>query len=162
MTPLDSLEALAVVKAMRDWPWLYPAAAITHIVGFVTLVGSVAVFDLRVLGLSKRVSVRSLARHTLPWSWGALLLVVPTGLLMFAAHAQDLLASRVFQLKMGLLLAAATNTAIFLTGPWQTVTAWDVDAKAPLAARLSAALSLALWLAILGCGRMLAPFSALP
>jgi hypothetical protein len=161
MTP-ESLEALAVVKAMRDWPWLYPAVAITHIAGFVTLVGTVAVFDLRVLGLSKGVSVRALARHTLPWSWAALLLVLPTGLLMFAAHAQDLLASRVFQLKMGLLLSAAINTAIFLTGPWQTVAEWDVDARAPLAARLSVALSLTLWISILACGRMLAPFSALP
>jgi len=36
------------------------------------------------------------------------------------------------------------------------------DAKAPLAARLSVALSLTLWISILACGRMLAPFSALP
>ena len=45
---------------MREWLWLYPSVEIVHIVGFVILVGSVAMFDLRVLGLSKQISVRAL------------------------------------------------------------------------------------------------------
>ena len=157
MTPGDSLAALAAA-AMRDTPWLHPALSIAHIAGFVTLVGSVAVFDLRVLGLTPSISVRALARHALPWSWASLLVIFPTGLFLFAARVEDYLGDRVFQLKMGLLLAAAINTAFFLTGPYQTVAAWDANSKAPFAARASAAASLAIWLAVLACGRLLAPF----
>ena len=156
MNPSGSIEALAIAKAMRENLWLYPAVEIVHIVGFVTLVGSVVMFDLRVLGLSKQISVRALARHLLPWSVAALALIVPTGLMMFAAHATDFISNRAFQVKMGLLLAAGINAAIFHTGPYQGVAAWDTHATAPLGARASVALSIAIWLGIISCGRLLA------
>jgi len=156
LTPSNPVESLAIAKAMREWLWLYPSVEIVHIVGFTILVGSVAMFDLRVLGLSKRISVRALSRHLLPWSVGALTLIVPSGLLMFSAHASDFLGNTAFQLKMALLLAAGLNAAWFHTGPYQSVKSWDVDAPAPLAAKLSVALSLAIWLGVISCGRLLA------
>ena len=156
MTPAGPIEGLAIAKAMRENLWLYPSVEIVHIVGFVILVGSVVMFDLRVLGISKQVSVRGLARHLLPWSLAALLLIVPTGLAMFAAHANDFLSNRAFQLKMGLLLTAGMNAAIFHTGPFRGVEQWDTQRAAPVAARLQAALSIAIWLSIIACGRLLA------
>jgi hypothetical protein len=156
LTPGNPIEGLAIAKAMREYLWLYPAVEIVHIVGFAILVGSVVMFDLRVLGLSKAVPVRALARHLLPWSVGALLLIVPTGLLMFSAHAADFLGNRAFQLKMALLLAAGINAAIFHTGPYQSVAAWDTNAAAPAGAKASVALSIAIWIAIIACGRLLA------
>lgn len=152
----NPIEGLAIAKAMRDELWLYPAVEIVHIIGFSILVGSVVMFDLRVLGVSRQVSVRALARHLLPWSVAALLVIVPTGLLMFSAHAGDFLGNRAFQLKMALLLTAGMNAAIFHTGPFQSAAAWDTNATAPLGARVSVALSLVLWFSIIGCGRLLA------
>ena len=157
MTPsTNPIEALAVAKAMREWLWLYPSVEIVHITGFVILVGSIAMFDLRVLGLSRQVPVRALARHLLPWSMGALVLIVPTGLLMFSAHAADFLGNRAFQLKMALLLAAGMNAVFFHTGPYQSVDSWNTEAAAPLAARASVALSIVIWFSIIACGRLLA------
>ena len=156
MTPTNPVEQLAIAKAMREWLWLYPGVEIIHIVGFTLLVRSVVMFDLRVLGLSKAIPVRRLSRHLLPWSLGALVLIVPTGLLMFSAHASDFLTNRAFQLKMALLLSAGLNAAYFRMGPYQTVTSWDVEAPAPPAAKLSVALSLVLWLGVISCGRLLA------
>ncbi len=83
-------------------------------------------------------------------------LALPSGLLMFAAHADDLLGNRAFQLKMGLLLAAGMNAAIFHTGPYQGAARWDAHAAAPAVARLSAAASIAIWIAVIACGRLLA------
>ena len=68
---------------MRGDLWLYPMVEVVHIIGFSVLFGSVLMFDLRVLGLSKDIAVTALARHLLTWSIAALLLVVPAGLLMF-------------------------------------------------------------------------------
>jgi hypothetical protein len=155
MNAANPVETLAIVAAMRDSPWLYTAAATTHIVGFTILVGAVLMFDLRVLGLSRQISVRALARHLLPWSLAALVLIVPTGLAMFSAHADDFLASRPFAVKMGLLLASGLNAAYFHTGPYQTAKSWDTHATAPWAARASAALSIVLWIAVIACGRRL-------
>ena len=156
MTPGGTIEGLAIAKAMRENLWLYPAVEIVHIVGFVLLVGSVVMFDLRVLGLSRQVPVKALARHLLPWSVAALLLIVPSGLAMFSAHANDFLGNRAFQVKMALLLAAGINAGIFHTGPFQTVAAWDTGVTAPVGARVSVALSIAIWVAIIACGRLLA------
>jgi hypothetical protein len=156
VNPGDVIESLAVAQAMREHEWLYPAVAIAHIVGFSILFGSVVMFDLRVLGLSKQISVRALARLLLPWSVASLALIVPTGLLLFAAHADDFLESRVFAIKMALILAAGVNAAMFLTGPYQTVKTWDTVARAPMLARLSVALSIVLWVGVISCGRLIA------
>jgi hypothetical protein len=153
---LAGIESLPFAVAMREWLWLFPSVAIVHIIGFVTLVGSIIVFDLRVLGLSRNISVAALARHTLPWIFGALLLIVPTGLMMFTAHAADLVSNRIFVLKMMLLMAAAGNGLWFHLGPYQDVGAWDTGIGAPAAAKISAALSIAIWLSVIGCGRLLA------
>ena len=156
MTPANPIEGLAIARAMRENLWLYPSVEIVHIVGLAILVGSIVMFDLRVLGLSRQIPVRALARHLLPWSVGALALIVPSGLLMFSAHAGDFISNRAFQVKMGLLLAAGINAAIFHTGPYQTVASWDTQATAPLGARASVALSIAIWISVISCGRLLA------
>lgn len=150
------MEGLAIARAMREELWLYPSVEIVHIAGLAVLVGAVVMFDLRVLGVSRNIPVRALARHLLPWSVAALLLIVPSGLAMFSAHAGDFLNNRAFQLKMALLVTAGMNAAWFHTGPYQTVKEWDVEAKAPVAARISVTLSILLWISIIACGRLLA------
>jgi uncharacterized protein DUF6644 len=144
------------VQALQDSSRLYAAVEIAHTLGFIVLVGAVFFFDLRVLGAARSIPVKALARLLLPWSWAALLVIVPTGLLMFAVNAELLLESGVFRLKMALLLAAGMNAAFFLTGPYASVKAWNVDAPAPFAAKLSAIASLFLWTAVISCGRLLA------
>ena len=73
--PLAAIERLPLAVAMRHDLWLYPIVEIFHIVGFVTLVGSIIVLDLRLLGLSKALPVQVLARHVLPWSFAALIVI---------------------------------------------------------------------------------------
>jgi hypothetical protein len=155
-SPLAAIERLPLAVAMRQDLWLYPAVEIVHIIGFVTLAGSIIVLDLRLLGLSPRLPVRALAHHVLPWSFGALLLIVPTGLLMFIAHAGDLIANTAFIAKMSLLFCAAINAAVFHAGAFRGVSAWDSGAAVPAAAKLHALLSLLIWAGVLACGRLLA------
>lgn len=156
ITPIAAIEMLPLAVAMRQWLWLYPIVEITHIVGFVTLVGSAAMFDLRVLGLTRSIAVTALARHTLPWTLGALLLIVPTGLMMFTAHAADFVSNRAFVTKMLVLMLAGCNGIWFHIGPYQSVAQWDTGVRAPAAARISAVLSLLLWIGVISCGRLLA------
>ena len=84
------------------------------------------------------------------------LAVASACLLMFAAHANDFISNRAFQLKMALLLTAGLNAAIFHTGPYRGVEQWDTGVAAPGWARVSVALSIAIWLSIIACGRLLA------
>ena len=155
-TPLAAIEALPLAAAMRHSLWLYPIVEIIHILGFVVLAGSVAMLDLRLLGLSKTIPVTALARHILPWTLGALLLVLPSGLLMFIAHASDFISNPAFITKLTLLSLAAGNALWFHLGPYQSVGTWQTKLSPPIAAEASAALSLLLWLGVICCGRLLA------
>jgi hypothetical protein len=153
---LAALEGSALATAMRQELWLYPSIEILHIVGFVTLVGSIAMLDLRLLGLSGGLSVRRLARHVLPWTLGSLLVIAPTGLLMFAAHAADFITNRAFVLKMALLAGAGLNAVAFHLGPYRSVAQWDSAGRTPAAAKIHAVASLAIWTGVIACGRLLA------
>ena len=153
---LRAVEQSPLAVAMRGELWLYPAVETLHICGFVILVGAAIMFDLRLFGLSRGLSVRGLAWHLLPWSVAALLVIVPTGLLMFSAHAGEFVDNRAFLLKLTLLMLAATNAAAFHAGAFRSVANWDVAVAAPLGARLHAAASVALWVTIIACGRLIA------
>ena len=162
MTPAPSgafgaLEASGLGQAMRQWLWLYPSVEIVHIVGIGLLFGSIALLDLRLLGLGRSIPVKSLARHTLPWTAASFLLIVPSGLMMFVAHATDFISSPVFAIKMCLILAAGTNAALFHAMTFRTVDAWD-KALPPPAARLAGGVSLLIWVSVIACGRLLAYF----
>jgi len=159
---LVALEASGLGQAMRQWLWLYPAVEIVHIVGIGLLFGSIVVFDLRLLGFSRDISVKRLARHVLPWSAGSFLLIVPSGLLMFIAHASEFIASGVFAVKMLLILAAGVNAGLFHTITFRTADVWDSEEMRklppPPSARLAGALSLLIWISVIACGRLLAYF----
>jgi hypothetical protein len=158
VAPLEELAAWVaatpLAAAMRANAWLYPVAETVHILGFVLLVGAVAMFDLRVLGCARSLPLRGLAAHLLPWSMGSLLLVVPTGLLLFCAQPADMLGNRVFLLKLGLVAVAGLNALAFHAGRWWRTA--GPAAVAPPRAKLQAAVSLLVWVAVIACGRMLA------
>ena len=153
---LGALEEGGIASAMRDSLWLYPLVETVHIIGFSILVGAVVMFDLRILGISKRISVRLLARHLLPWSLGALLLIVPTGTLMFASEATDLVSNRAFVVKMLLLMLAGANAAAFHLGSFRDAGQWDQNSSSPIGAKVHAVASMLIWAGVITCGRMIA------
>ncbi len=155
-TLLSALQEGSFASAMRDSIWLYPLVETIHIFGFAILVGAIVMFDLRVLGVSKRISVRLLARHLLPWSLAALLLIVPTGSLMFASDAVALVGNRAFVVKMLLLMLAMTNAVAFHLGPYRNAEQWDQDTTAPRGASMHALASILIWAGVITCGRMIA------
>ena len=150
------LETSGPAAAMREWLWLYPVVEILHIVGFVLLVGAAVMFDLRLLGISAGLSARAMARHLLPWARAALVLVVPSGLLMFAAHATEFGENPAFRLKLLLLAGAGLNAWLFHRKSFGSVADWDRERRAPVGARVAAVLSLVLWAGVIAAGRLIA------
>lgn len=153
---LDALAATPLSSAMREHAWLYPIVEIVHIAGFSVLVGSVVLFDLRVLGCAKSLPVAALGRHLLRWALASLVIVIPAGLLLFSAHPGELANNPVFLLKLTLIALAGGNALAFHLLPYRSVAGWDRDRAAPALARFGAALSILLWLGVISCGRMLA------
>ena len=159
---LGALEASGLGQAMRQWLWLYPTVETIHIVGIGLLFGSIAVLDVRLLGFSRHIPARVLSRHVLPWTLGSFLLIIPSGFLMFTAHATEFIDSEVFLLKMGLIMAAGVNAGIFHTTVFRSADVWDAEEMRklppPPSVRAFAAISLLLWISVIACGRLLAYF----
>ncbi len=141
---------------LRSDPLAYPIVESFHLVGLAMLFGSVILVDLRVLGGSRMLPLSQLARHALPWTWGAFAVVAASGVLLFVAHAADLVGSRAFLLKLVLIVLAGINAALFHAGPYARVASWDVGSVAPIRARVMAGVSILLWMGIIVCGRFIA------
>ena len=142
----------AKMRRMFAWivshPLAYPALEVLHIVGIALLLGNLALFELRVWGFGPELPVQPLARLALRLSMLGFALIGSSGLLMFAGQPAELLANRAFVIKMGLVLLAGLNAALF-------------HARGSLhrldrSARALTVVSLGLWLAVIICGRWIA------
>lgn len=128
--------------------WAYPALEVVHIFGIALLVGNLVLLEIRVFGRGSVLDVRALATLSLAIAGIGFLLVAASGLLMFATQAAQLLANRVFTLKMILLMLAGCNAAWFHGRG-------SLD-KLDALARWQMVLSTLIWLAVITCGRWLA------
>jgi hypothetical protein len=124
------------------------------VIALVTVVGSIAVMDLRLLGVTSRgCSVTATSRDTLPFTWGAFVLAVITGLLLFVSKASVYMVNPWFLLKMGALALAGANMAVFHAMTWRTVKDWDNSPVLPTGAKVAGALSLLFWILVIFFGR---------
>jgi hypothetical protein len=129
-------------------PYAYPLLEALHIVGIALLLGSLVMFELRVWGFGAELSPPSLARLALPVTLGGFTLAAATGSLMFASQPGDLIANRVFVVKMALVMLAGLNAASFH--------ARGGAARLDRTARVQTLVSVGLWLAVIFCGRWIA------
>ncbi|MCF2487645.1 DUF6644 family protein [Dyadobacter sp. CY347] len=151
---LDWLEKTSWAIGIRQSLWLYPALEIVHIVGIVMLVGPAFMFDLRLLGFSKNIPFASLAEHLLPWSCRSLLLIIPSGALLFITNANALGVDPTFWTKMSLILVGAINVFVFHRFIFKSGV--NPDAKFPYQAKITACVSIVVWISVIACGRLLA------
>lgn len=148
------LQGLPLAHAVAQGPWIFPAVETVHVIAIAMVVGSIAVVDLRLLGVSwKTRPVTEVAEEVLPWTWGAFAVAAIAGALMFISAASKYVADLPFQLKMLLLVAAGANMAVFHVMTYRDVEVWN-HGRTPPGAKLAAGLSLAFWIAIVTCGRM--------
>jgi hypothetical protein len=148
------LENTSLSEFIRESTLAFPLIETVHVIALALVVGSIAIVDLRLLGLaSTERSVSGLCREILPWTWGAFVLAVITGALMFASHANDYFANAAFRVKILLLLAAGINMLAFQLITYRGVAAWDRNVALPLPARVAGAVSLTCWVGIVFFGR---------
>jgi hypothetical protein len=139
------LESTALGAAMRQSTWAYPAAEVVHLLGMGTLLGAVVVIDLRLLGRSPELSQAGLLVHAVPVALAGAALAIPSGFLLFTAHASTLARNAVLGVKLSLVGAAGLNALLFHR--LRPGDRW---------ARFNGVLSLVLWAGVVTCGRLLA------
>jgi hypothetical protein len=151
------LELTAPSRVLQSIEWIVPAVQTLHILGIAALMGATLFLNLRLLGLTDRdVSVARVSARFLPVVWGALAVLLLTGLVMIAAEPARALLNPVFALKMLLLLAALAVTLVTMGVIHRAPDGWPSSPARRRLARVSAVVSSGLWVAILCAGRWIA------
>jgi hypothetical protein len=151
------LNDTALGTAIRESTYAFPIIETIHTLGIVVVVGTVAILDLRLLGLAmKREPVSQIAAQVLPWTWAGFVVMFVTGLLLFSSEASSNYGSTPFRIKLLLLLLVGLNPLIFHLTIFRSVGSWDLAKVTPLRARLAACFSLTLWSGIIITGRLIA------
>lgn len=154
---LVALETSGLGESLRQSVWLYPLVEITHILGFALLVGSILAFDLRLIGVrAPLLPTDALARLLLPVAVTGFALAVPTGLLLFTTEATALAGNPAFLAKLVLIGLALLNILAFHGLAGRRMAEWSLADRPPPGARFAGAASLALWVGVLACGRLIA------
>ncbi len=152
LTALSALNQLPLAVWLRTNAYAYPTLETVHILGLSTLLGSLLIVDLRLLGVRafglSNLPAVALSKAVLPWTLVGFCIAAATGLTMFFARAGDLIGNRAFVLKIVLLCVVGTNAAL-------------LHSRGGLAnpnglTRSQALLSMVLWIGIVACGRMIA------
>lgn len=151
------LDQSFLAVSIRQSPLLFPVIEVIHIIGFIVLVGSAFLFDLRLLGFGKKLSIKSVADYVLPWSRGSLILVIPSGILLFISQAKALSTNGVFGMKLILILIAFINAGIFHRFTLTPSSDWQISGTPP-GAKAAAIISITLWISVITCGRLIAYF----
>ncbi|MDP4535370.1 DUF2214 domain-containing protein [Alkalimonas collagenimarina] len=151
---LVSLGDTALASWLRQSGIGYPLLSTAHILGIALLLGSVLILDLRLLGITKSGALNVLAPLLNRFAACGLLLAMVTGSLLFSVQPAHYLANSAFLLKLTLLLLALLNVLLVHWLPhWQAL----LNGQAPtLFLKVTALLSLVLWLVILLAGRWIA------
>ena len=147
----DSAPALVIRHSM----WIYPAANVVHVLGVALFVGAIVAYDLRLLGVGRRlITAEAASRWLTPLMVVGFLMIVPAGLTLFTADAGPLAANRILQTKLAIVALGVVNAVIFRLAWSGRLKRWDRNT--PAAGRLQAALSILIWLSVPTLGRLIA------
>ena len=153
---LNSLQASGLATKIRDSVYLFPLIESTHVFGLALVFGTIAIIDLRLLGItSTQRSFQRMASDILKWTWAAFALTALTGSLMFITNAPVYYHNFYFRTKMLLLAVSGINMLFFELTAGRTIHGWDRAPSAPRTGKAVAALSLAMWISIIFMGRMI-------
>ena len=141
------LEASALGVLARSEGWTYAIANTLHILGVAMLFGAILAYDLRVLGAVRALPLSAVAALLLPIARLGFGIAALSGVLLLAADASHVALNPAFQVKAVLISLALLNVLAF-----HVLARHDGGGVL----RASAAASLALWPAVIACGRLIA------
>ena len=156
--------ALAGVEPLH---WLmrntsaWPVVESLHFLGLTLLFGSIAAWDLRLLGFARRVPI--VAFHRLvPFAVAGFAINAITGFMFLTGFPDQYVYNLAFHVKLVFLAVAGLNVLLFYVTTFRRLEAAAAPARDPISARIAGAISLVCWIAVIFWGRMITFFRPYP
>jgi hypothetical protein len=134
--------------------WGWPIAESVHFIGLTLLVGTIFLFDLRLLGLARRIPIGALHK-LVPWGVGGFLLTAASGMLFLLAEPDQYIYNPAFHWKVVFMMAAGLNAGSFYLVAYRRTASPGAPDEAPRVAKAIAVASLCLWIGVIVAGRLL-------
>ena len=152
------LEQSAFGEFMRTSSlWTYPIVNLLHIFGIAALFGAATIIDLRLLGVWRRVPLRSVTDPAVPVAACGLCLAAATGVGLFVTQATEYLGNPFLFIKFSAIAVGVANAAAVRALPaWQA--RGEREPTQTEHRRLAAVggISLASWVTAVAAGRLIA------
>jgi hypothetical protein len=145
-----------IAEFMRS-KWGWPMAESIHFLGLSMLVGCIGLFDLRLLGMARRIPIAALHK-LIPWGLLGFAINITSGSLFLLTEPDQYIYNPSFQFKVLFIMLAGANALTFYITTYRRATAPNAPSDAPRAAKAVAVVSLSLWIAVIVCGRLLTFF----
>jgi hypothetical protein len=151
------IASTAVSRGLQNALWVIPTSQSIHLIAIGIVFGSSVVLSLRLLGIGRsKWSIADVTQSLLPWLWGALAVLLLTGIVQTLAEPGRQLNTPHFRWKMVMVVLVSALTWAFQRSVRGRAAEWDAAQTTPAAGKLFALLSLSLWVGIIICGRMIA------
>jgi len=134
--------------------WGWPTNESLHFIGLSLLIGTVGLFDLRMLGLARGIPMSALHK-LVPWGIAGYALNVTTGFMFISTAPDQYLFNPAFQTKLALMAVAGINVLFFYRFSFAHVKWAGAGARAQRGAKIAAAVSLGCWVGVIVCGRLI-------
>jgi hypothetical protein len=154
-----------LVTKLADTPWsiglheslyMYAITESTHVMSIMLFVGTIAMVDLRLLGISfTQVPVSHMLARMLPWTIAGFVVLLVSGGMLFLAIPIRTYHSLWFRLKCLMILIAAVNIILFTFKVERDKVRWDLG-PVPRKSKICAVISLAAWACVIVFGRLIA------
>ena len=151
---LSNFAQLSGIYGIMNSPWGWPIAESIHFFGLTLLIGTVGVFDLRMIGIGEGIAYADLHR-LVPIGVAGYLLNVITGTMFLITAPDQYLFNPVFQTKLLFMLLAGINMLWFYASCLAQVRNTGATLSVSRRAKIIGIISLLSWSIIIVCGRLI-------
>jgi hypothetical protein len=152
-----ALASTSLSLFVRQSVWMWSICESLHFIGMSLLIGTIGMFDLRLLGFARGVPIAALHR-LIPVGIAGFLLNAVTGFCFLSGYPDQYLFNSAFHVKAALILFAGFNILFFYSRVFRRLEQVGPDQQAPWPARIVGAVSLCAWIGVMSAGRLLTFF----
>jgi hypothetical protein len=151
------LQASPLGHAMREsGVWTYGVVNLVHILGVATLFGSLLVLDLRLLGVWRSVTLRSISRPTVPVAATGFAVAALSGICLLATKATEYVGNPFLYIKFPAISLGLVNVmALSRVSAWKQHTRRELSPREQATLAVFGGISLVCWLTAIAAGRMI-------
>jgi hypothetical protein len=151
---IDTIIAHSPVADLMRTHWAWPIAESLHFLGLCLLIGCVGAFDLRLLGVAKRVPIAAVHRF-IPWGLLGFAINIVSGSMFLLTEPDQYILNPSFHFKLLFMTIGGLNAATFYLTSYRRVFNANAPLDAPRHAKVIAAISLCAWMGVITGGRLL-------